>query len=64
VSPVTAPARPIETLAHRESGCPLCLDPIHRGDPIRPTTKALGWVHTRCAKEFFEVYPEKAEEAA
>jgi hypothetical protein len=55
---VAAPPRPTEALANRESRCPLCSAPIHRGDPIRPVTKALGWAHTDCSVEYFEVYPE------
>lgn len=57
---VALPTRPAEALAKREGTCPLCSAPIHCGDAIRSTTPALGWAHTGCAQDYFEVYPELA----
>jgi hypothetical protein len=63
VTVMAAPPRPAEALATRESDCPLCPHPIHKGDPIKPTTLALGWAHTGCANDFFEVYPPEEKAA-
>jgi hypothetical protein len=42
----------------------LCPVPIEVGDPIRRTTLALGWAHTGCAQDYFEVYPENGPDNA
>lgn len=61
---VAAPARTAEALAHRPSDCPLCPNPIQKGDPIRLTTAALGWAHASCAEDYFDVYPENDNTSA
>ena len=63
MSAVEAPPRPAEKLASRASDCPLCLVRIEKGDPIKPTIPALGWAHSECADDYFEVYPPEAEAA-
>lgn len=64
---VAAPTRQAEALAKRPGDCPLCPMPIEAGDPIRPVTTALGWAHSSCADDYFDVYPEhdhnRADEA-
>jgi hypothetical protein len=61
---VAVPTRPAEKLASRREPCPLCPHAIEKGDPIRPTTAALGWAHTECAEDYFDVYPEHAPRVA
>lgn len=53
-----------EKLASRREPCPLCPDMIESGDPIKPTTPALGWTHASCAEDYFETYPENREKIA
>ncbi|HET7588568.1 MAG TPA: hypothetical protein VFK14_00060 [Solirubrobacterales bacterium] len=65
MSAVAAPPRQPEKLASHASDCPLCPAPIDKGDPIKLTMVSLGWAHTECANDYFEVYPpDESEEAA